>query len=61
MSYRLDEGKARYLDPLKADDNDSEWIAILVPLVILDVSGERLSIYLGQSASLLSLLVSVHR
>jgi len=47
MSYRLDEGKARYLDPLKADDNDSEWIAILVPLVILDVSGERLSIYLG--------------
>ncbi|MDB9390404.1 hypothetical protein [Microcystis aeruginosa] len=61
MSYRLDEGKARYLDPLKADDNDSEWIAILVPLVILDVSGERLSIYLSQSASLLSLLVSVHR
>ncbi|TRU86009.1 MAG: hypothetical protein EWV76_07100 [Microcystis novacekii Mn_MB_F_20050700_S1] len=61
MSYRLDEGKARYLDPLKADDNDSESIAILVPLVILDVSGERLSIYLGQSASLLSLLVSVHR
>jgi hypothetical protein len=44
------EGKARYLEPLKADDHDSEWIAVLVPLGILDVSGERLSIYFGQSA-----------
>jgi hypothetical protein len=44
------QGKARYLDPLKADDHDSEWMAVLVPLGILDVRGERLSIYFGQSA-----------
>ena len=44
------EGKARYLEPLKADDHDSEWRAVLVPLGILDVRGERLSIYFGQSA-----------
>lgn len=44
------EGKARYLEPLKADDHDSEWTAVLVPLGILDVRGERLSIYFGQSA-----------
>ena len=44
------EGKARYLEPLKADDHDSEWMAVLVPLGILDVRGERLSIYFGQSA-----------
>ncbi len=31
-------------EPLKADDHDREWIAVLVPLGILDVSGERLSI-----------------
>ncbi|GCA74688.1 hypothetical protein MiTe_01514 [Microcystis aeruginosa NIES-2520] len=37
-------------EPLKADDHDSEWRAVLVPLGILDVSGERLSIYFGQSA-----------
>ena len=37
-------------EPLKADDHDREWIAVLVPLGILDVSGERLSIYFGQSA-----------
>ncbi|MFM7352229.1 MAG: ISAzo13 family transposase [Microcystis aeruginosa] len=44
------EGKARYLEPLKADDHDSEWRAVLVPLGILDMRGERLSIYFGQSA-----------
>lgn len=44
------EGKARYLEPLKADDHDREWTAVLVPLGILDVRGERLSIYFGQSA-----------
>jgi hypothetical protein len=44
------QGKARYLEPLKADDHDSEWRAVLVPLGILDVRGERLSIYFGQSA-----------
>ena len=44
------QGKARYLEPLKADDHDSEWTAVLVPLGILDVRGERLSIYFGQSA-----------
>ena len=43
------EGKARYIEPLKADDHDSEWTAVLVPLGILDVRGERLSIYFGQS------------
>jgi hypothetical protein len=37
-------------EPLKADDHDREWRAVLVPLGILDVSGERLSIYFGQSA-----------
>jgi len=37
-------------EPLKADDHDRELIAVLVPLGILDVSGERLSIYFGQSA-----------
>ncbi|MCA2693665.1 MULTISPECIES: ISAzo13 family transposase [unclassified Microcystis] len=44
------QGKARYLDPLKADDHDREWRAVLVPLGILDMRGERLSIYFGQSA-----------
>jgi len=44
------EGKARYSEPLKADDHDSEWRAVLVPLGILDMRGERLSIYFGQSA-----------
>ena len=44
------QGKARYLEPLKADDHDSEWRAVLVPLGILDMRGERLSIYFGQSA-----------
>jgi hypothetical protein len=44
------QGKARYLEPLKADDHDREWTAVLVPLGILDVRGERLSIYFGQSA-----------
>ena len=37
-------------EALKADDHDSEWRAVLVPLGILDVRGERLSIYFGQSA-----------
>jgi hypothetical protein len=44
------QGKARYIEPLKADNHDSEWRAVLVPLGILDVRGERLSIYFGQSA-----------
>lgn len=44
------QGKARYPEPLKADDHDSEWRAVLVPLGILDMRGERLSIYFGQSA-----------
>lgn len=35
---------------MKADDHDNEWSTVLVPLGILDVSGERLSIYFGQSA-----------
>jgi hypothetical protein len=44
------DGKARHLEPLKADDHDSEWSAILVPFGILDVNRGLLSIYFGQSA-----------
>jgi len=35
---------------LKADDHDTQWNEVLVPMGILDVKGERLSIYFGQSA-----------
>lgn len=43
-------GKARQLEPLKADDHDHEWTHVLVPLGILDVKRDNLSIYFGQSA-----------
>ena len=43
-------GKARTIEPLQADDHDTEWSVVLVPNRILDVTGERLSIYFGQSA-----------
>jgi Rhodopirellula transposase DDE domain len=43
-------GKARTLEALKADDHDNQWSAVLVPFGILDVLGNRLSIYFGQSA-----------
>ena len=43
-------GKARQLEPLKADDHDNEWTHVLVPFGILDVKRDNLSIYFGQSA-----------
>jgi len=43
-------GKARTLDPKKADDHDTEWSAVLVPFGILNTNNEKLSIYMGQSA-----------
>lgn len=42
-------GKARTLEPVKADDHDFQWNVVLVPFGILDVLQSRLSIYLGQS------------
>ncbi|NES83198.1 MAG: hypothetical protein F6K10_18320 [Moorea sp. SIO2B7] len=44
------EGKARRIEPLKANDHDSEWSEVLVPFGILDIKGENLSIYFGTSA-----------
>ena len=32
------EGKDRRLEPLQADDHDSEWLAVLVPFGILNTS-----------------------
>jgi transposase len=43
-------GKSRSLEPLKADDHDTQWQAILVPFGILNTQSEQLSIYFGQSA-----------
>lgn len=43
-------GKARRLEALKADDHDDHWSDVLVPFGILDVLGNQLSIYFGQSA-----------
>ncbi|MEM9907057.1 MAG: ISAzo13 family transposase, partial [Cyanobacteria bacterium P01_D01_bin.44] len=43
-------GKARILEAHKADDHDDHWDAVLVPFGILDVLGNQLSIYFGQSA-----------
>lgn len=43
-------GKARGLEAQKADDHDDHWEAVLVPFGILDVLGNQLSIYFGQSA-----------
>ena len=42
-------GKARTLVANKANDHDDHWDALLVPFGILDVVGEQLSIYFGQS------------
>lgn len=44
------EGKSRMIEPLKADDHDHQWSEVLVPLGILDVSGDKFSIYFGTSA-----------
>ena len=43
-------GKDRRLEPLQADDHDSEWLAVLVPFGILNTQSDQLSIYFGQSA-----------
>lgn len=43
-------GKDRQLQPLQADDHDSEWSAVLVPFGILNTATDQLSIYFGQSA-----------
>ena len=43
-------GRARILEPRQADDHDHYREATLVPFGILDVKGEQLSIYFGQSA-----------
>lgn len=44
------DGKDRRLEPLQADDHDSEWLAVLVPFGILNTETDQLSIYFGQSA-----------
>ena len=43
-------GKARGLTAQQADDHDDHWDAVLVPFGILDVLGDQLWIYFGQSA-----------
>jgi hypothetical protein len=43
-------GKARTLEPKKANDHDTEWSSVLVPFGILNTNNEQLSIYMGQSA-----------
>lgn len=42
-------GKARTLEPQKANDHDTEWSSVLVPFGILNTSNDQLSIYMGQS------------
>jgi hypothetical protein len=43
-------GKARTLEPKKADDHDTEWSSVLVPFGILNTHNDQLAIYMGQSA-----------
>jgi hypothetical protein len=43
-------GKARTLEPKKADDHDTDWSSVLVPFGILNTNTDQLSIYMGQSA-----------
>jgi hypothetical protein len=43
-------GKARTLEPKKANDHDTEWSSVLVPFGILNTNNDQLSIYMGQSA-----------
>ena len=43
-------GKARTLEPLQANDHDTQWQTVLVPFGILDILSNHLSIYFGQSA-----------
>lgn len=44
------KGKARGLVAEQANDHDDHWEAVLVPFGILDVLGDQLWIYFGQSA-----------
>jgi hypothetical protein len=43
-------GKARTLEPNKANDHDTDWSAVLFPFGILNTTNNQLSIYMGQSA-----------
>ena len=43
-------GKARTLEPKKADDHDTDWSSVLVPFGILNTNTDQLSIYMGQSS-----------
>jgi hypothetical protein len=43
-------GKARTLEPKKADDHYTQWQSVLVPFGILNTHSEQLSIYMAQSA-----------
>lgn len=43
-------GKARTLEPKKADDHDTDWSSVLVPFGILNTNTDQLSIDMGQSA-----------
>jgi Rhodopirellula transposase DDE domain len=38
------------LEPLQADDHDTQWLAVLVPFGILNTQTGQLTIYVGQSA-----------
>ena len=38
-------GKARTLEPQKADDHDTEWSSVLVPFGILNTHNDQLAIY----------------
>lgn len=50
-------GKDRRIEPLEADDHDSEWFAVLVPFGILNTQSNQLSIYFGQSAETSDVIV----
>lgn len=51
------KGYARRIRPLAAYDHDTKWSAVLVPCGILDVLGDELSIYFGQSAETTDFIV----
>ena len=43
-------GKARTLEPKRADDHDMNWDEVLIPFGILNLHSDELSIYWGKSA-----------
>lgn len=43
-------GKARTLEPKRADDHDMNWDELLIPFGILNLHSDELSIYWGKSA-----------